>query len=450
MIGATLSRWTLSYFATAIVFLLGAEGLMVLGFGYPATAPRAPETLVLVHCVAIGWLSLLMCGALFQFVPVLVAKPIHSNMLPLPALLSIVAGLAALLAGFLQLGGHLPPHPFTFVAASLLLAVGFTLVLWNLARTLATAWPLNLPARFVAIGLASVAATVTFGIVFTLGFAGYAQSPFLLDLRAHGLPLHIVAGLGGWLTFTAIGVSHRLLAMFMLSPELEGPSTRWTFHLGTLALAVVVLGGVAAIAIGSGVDVVLFTAGGAGLACLALYGRDVIHLYRKRVRPVIELNSRMAAVALGHLAAAVLLIVVGAALGLLDRFGGALVFLVGFGWLSGLGLAKLYKIVAFVTWLECYGPVLGKTPTPRVQDLVVESRARRWFWLYFVAVDIATLCLAFEAPLAFRVAAAALGIATAAIALELVRTRRLVNVSAALRLPAGAQQPRLFFTFVAS
>ncbi|MCC6869553.1 MAG: hypothetical protein IT522_12105 [Burkholderiales bacterium] len=450
MIGATLSRWTLSYFACAIAFLLGAEALMALGFGYPGAAQRSPETLVLVHCVAIGWLSLLMCGALFQFVPVLVAKPIHSNALPLPALLSIVAGLVALIAGFLQLAGDLPPNSTTFVVASALLGIGFVLVLWNLGRTLATAWPLNISARFVAVGLASVAATVTFGIVFTLGFAGLAQTPFLIDLRAHGLPLHIIAGLGGWLTFTAIGVSHRLLAMFMLSPELDGASTRWTFHLGTLALAVVVVGGVVAIAFGGGVDAVLAIAGVAGLASLALYARDVLHLYRKRVRPVIELNSRMAAVALEHLAAAVLLTVACAALGLLDRFAGALVFLVGFGWLSGLGLAKLYKIVAFVTWLECYGPVLGKTPTPRVQDLVVEPRARKWFWLYFAAVDVATLCLVAELPLAFRAAAAVLWIATAAIAVELVRTRRLVNVNAALRLPTGARQPRLLFTFVAS
>jgi hypothetical protein len=448
MPGATLSRWTPSYFAAAVLFLLAAEVLMTLGIGYPAAALQAPETLIVVHFITIGWLSLLMCGALFQFVPVLVAKPIYSNRLPLPALLLILAGLAPLTGSFLQLGGYHSSEPHCFIVASVLLGSGFSLVLWNLGRTLWDARPLTLPARFVTVGLFCVAATVTFGIVFLLAFGGFVTVPFLLDLKAQGVPLHIIAGLGGWLTFTAIGVSHRLLAMFMLSPELDGPTTRWTFYLGTLSLALVIAAGTAAIGIGYGLDFALAAACVTGLACLALYGRDVLQLYRKRVRRVIELNSRMASIALINLAAAILLAIACAILGILERHIGALVFLFTFGWLTGLGLAKLYKIAAFVTWLECYGPVLGKTPTPRVQDLVVEPRAIKWFWFYFAAVAIGTLCLLAEASLPFRVAAAAMTVATAGIAFELLRTRRLVNVSDALRLPAGARRPRLFFTFV--
>jgi hypothetical protein len=61
VIGASLSRWTLSYFAAALLALIGAELLMVAGFGFPGAAIQSPETLVLVHLVALGWLSLLMC-----------------------------------------------------------------------------------------------------------------------------------------------------------------------------------------------------------------------------------------------------------------------------------------------------------------------------------------------------------------------------------------------------
>src|SRR5579863_1333534 len=87
MVGVSLSRWTMSYFAAALLALAAAEIMMTIGYGFPNAALQAPETFVLVHVVAIGWLSLLMCGALFQFVPVLAAHPLHSDWLPLPTLL---------------------------------------------------------------------------------------------------------------------------------------------------------------------------------------------------------------------------------------------------------------------------------------------------------------------------------------------------------------------------
>ncbi len=128
MIGVALSRWTMSYFATALIALIAAEGLMLAGFGYPNAAISAPQSLVLVHLVAIGWLSLLLCGALFQFVPVLVARSLYSNSLPLPTLALLVSGLCALLLGFLQLSGSIGSRFGFFPAAAILLGAGFALV----------------------------------------------------------------------------------------------------------------------------------------------------------------------------------------------------------------------------------------------------------------------------------------------------------------------------------
>lgn len=443
MTGVTLSRWTMSYFAAALIALVAAELMMAVGYGYPSAPVEAAPTLVLVHLVAIGWLSLLMCGALFQFVPVLVARPLRHDALPLPTLVCLVMGLAALLLAFLQMGGQISTEYAFFPTASIFLAAGFGLALWNLGRTLWTARPLPLPARFVTVGLCSVAATVALGIIFALTLGGSVTNSHFLDVTASGVPLHAIAGLGGWLTFTAMGVSYRLLAMFMLAPELDGARTRAGFYCGTAALTVAILGGVIAICVGAPVIVILSAAGLLGLCALGFYGADILRLYRARKRRVIELNSWMAAFALINLAAVVILIAVLTSRGLVTEYAGAVVFLVAFGWLSTLGLAKLYKIVAFLTWLECYGPVLGKTATPRVQDLVVEDRAKKWFLLHFVAVWAATGALLLGSPMIFRVCAGLMLVATVGIIAQLVRTRRLLDVSTAARLPAGTRKPPL-------
>ena len=443
MIGVSLSRWSMAYFAAALVSLVLGEGLMASGYGFPAASLRAPESLVLVHLAAIGWLSLLLCGALFQFVPVLVARSLYSNTLPFPTLLVLLVGLGTLLAGFLQLAGTVDFTPSLLPYGAILLAVGFALILYNLGRTLWAARPLPLQARFVAIALLCLAATVTFGALFSFVLGGATQSDTLLAIASYGLPLHISAGLGGWLTFAAIGVSYRLLAMFMLAPELNGPRPQTVFWLGTGALAIAILGGLALLLANAAIFPALLAGGALGAVALGLYLADAVHLYRARKRRVIELNSRMAGFALASLAASVVLTIVLLALGSLTQQVGALVFLVAFGWLSGLGLAKLYKIVAFLTWLECYGPVLGKAATPRVQDLVAEARALKWFALYYLAVWSATVALLTSQGIAFRIATAAMAVATLAIAAELVRTRRLSEVALPSRLSEGVHLPHL-------
>lgn len=442
---ASLSRWSMAYFVSALVALFVAEMLMASGVGYPNNALGAPATLIVVHLVTIGWLSLLMFGALFQFLPVLLARPLHSQNLPLPALALLLAGLTALIGGFAQLSGWLAPGWDLFVWAAGLLGLGFTLALWNLGRTLAAGAARSLPVRYVTLGLASVTATATLGIIFALTLAGLPVPVEVSEITAAGIPIHAALGLGGWLTVTAMGVSYRLLAMFMLAPELERRGGWAGLALATAAVAIAFAGGLSAIGIGADPGPMLLLAAAAGTGAMIFYGRDISHLYRHRKRPKIELNSRMSVLALASLAASVVLLAALLILGRLDQDAGALVFLVAVGWLTGLGLAQLYKITAFVTWLESYGPVLGRVPTPRVQDLVNEARALPWFVLHYTASWTGAAALLASRPDLFRVAAAGLIVALVGIVRELLHTRRLSEVDVTRRLPAGTRRPRLLF-----
>lgn len=442
MPGASLSRWTLTYFACALACLLAAEALMVVGFGYPAAAIDAPETLILVHLVAIGWLSLLMCGALFQFVPVLVARPLLGDALPPLALAALLLGLALLLAGFASMAGIVSLPPEAMPLGGLLLLAGFGAVILSLGRTLWSARPLALPARFVVVGLAALAGTILLGETFALILAGLVGGETALSLLLNGVPLHALLGLGGWMTFTAMGVTYRLLAMFLLAPEAERASTRVVLALGLLALVLVAAAIPYAMAASAGLGGLLLAAALAGLGALAFYGHDVLRLYRQRKRRTIELNATAAMGAFAALLGSAVLLVGLLATGHLRAELGALVYLFAFGWLGGLGLAKLYKIIAFLTWLECFAPILGKRATPRVQDLVDEARAAPWFGAYYASVGFATLCLLVDLPVAFRLFAAVQFVATLAIIRHLYRSRELSNLPPGLR--DGFRRPHPF------
>ena len=446
MMGANLSKWTMSYFAVAIAWLILAELLMTMGFGFPYAAAEAPDTLVVVHVVCIGWLSMAMCGALFQFVPVLVARPLFAEGWQIPALVLLTVGLVALLGGFMVLGGRLPAWLWLLPIAALFLVAGFGLVVVDLAITVWRARAPMGPAYFVVAGLCSLCATAGLGSAFACALAGQGGQA-LGTLLTSGIPLHAIAGLGGWLTLTAMGVSYRLLAMFMLSSDVDGRRIRTTLIAGSATIGLVVAGGLLVIAMETRIDVVLVSAGLLGLATLASYGRDILSLYHSRKRTKLELNTKMAAWGLSSLVAAVLLAVILAISRTFPAHLEAFAFLIAFGWLSGLVLAKLYKIVAFLTWLETYGPTLGRIATPRVQDLVIERRAAKWFAAYFLSVWSGTVALLLDQPSMFRIAAFAMTVATLGIVRQLIRTRRLADVAGSLR-PNGISAPHLLYASI--
>jgi hypothetical protein len=375
MFGSVISRWTMAHFWVAIVFFIAAQAEMVFGIAYPAASLFDPMTLTAVHLLTIGWITVL---------PVITAQTIVAGKSALISLVAIVIGLCGMEAGFLALAGILPIH------CLIALPIGGTLVLGGfiiasavLANILWRTRPLPFSAQFVAVGLGFLLITAIMGIVMGLAFA----RPELIawpEVHAAGFRLHLLAGLVGWFTLTAMGVSYRLLSMFTLAPEERGP-------LGTAVLLLSACGTIAAWLIGLANAVGLAVPGegvalGAAAAGIALYFADMVRLFRARRRRKLELNTAMAVpplVAFAGCLAGVLLIAGGS-----GHLIGPVGYLFAFGWLSGLGLSQLYKIVPFLTWLQRFGSVLGKQEVPRVQELVDERRDRPWFWLYFAAVAI--------------------------------------------------------------
>jgi len=443
MPGATLSRWTMSYFATALVCLVAGLALMTSGFGYPSAPIEDPASLVIVHLIAIGWLGLLFAGSLLQFVPVIASQQLRSPYLALPALLLTVIGLLLLLTGFLGMADIVPFWTWTLPAGGILLTLAFTGLCWMVAGTLSAARPYSLPAKFVALGCLAMIGTAVLGMLFTLSLSGLTDDPQLVGLVLSAGRAHAYLGLYGWMTVTAIGVSYRLLTMFLLSPERTRGTSR---AIGWLLAAALLTVGCSIVLDGAGLpaDWPLYLAIALSGLAAVLYAADVHSIFRERKRKSVELNVMASLVAIGMLVFCFVLFAASIAVGNPAGMVMPIVYLFTFGWLTGLGLGQLYKIVAFMTWLEFYGPVLGRAPVPRVQDLVNERRASAWFLLYFGATAAATAALFLDRPDMVRGAALVQLTAVCALGFEFIQARRLAMVPAATRLPSGIAARRLF------
>jgi hypothetical protein len=444
MHGASISRWTMAYFASALAFLVMGLVAWGSGFGLPTTAVDAPETLAVVHLVTIGWLGLLFCGALLQFVPVLAATHLRMAWLAAPALLLLLLGLGLLTVGFFALGGHVDVEVTVLSAASVLLVAGFGCLAVSLSATIVSQKAFDVPGVLVMAGLAALMATVGMGASFTGVLSGIADLPWLASSLPDLVPYHAGSGLLGWMTLTAIGVSYRLFAMFMLAPE-KGHSTRSVVAFALCALAALYLGFASELLDPSIAAVASMLAVSLALSLLVLYGRDVWRMYSARRRKVLELNSLAALVALMFLVAGTAILAGEVFLDLDAPLGIAAFYLLGLGWLSGLGLAQLYKIVPFLTWLEAYGPAMGKSQVPRVQDLVDERNAKTWFGLFYLSVCVGAIAILVDIDLLLRAASWCQCAAVLALTLEYMRARRLSYAPIQLRLPPGAVRPHLIY-----
>ena len=257
-----------------------------------------------------------------------------------------------------------------------------------------------------------------FGLSFATEIASPDVTGWLPSITLGGLSLHAGFGAFGWMTLAAIGVSYRLLAMFMLAPE-QRPWGQLTRYLAmtslALSLASMQLAALCA----------LFTA--------LSYGIDLWRMVKARRRRVLEANSLGALISVPWLLTALALICAALWLPASNRLAVVGFYLLLLGWLTGLGLAQLYKIIPFLTWLKTYGSLMGRREVPKVQDLVRERHGLSLMMGYHLAVFGGALALGLGQPLMFRVAACVQLLMVIGLVLELIRARRLSYVPEHLR-----------------
>ncbi|MBI2874350.1 MAG: hypothetical protein HYY09_04635, partial [Firmicutes bacterium] len=160
------------------------------------------------HSATLGWLTMMIMGAMYQLVPVVLQESIFSETLGHWGFWSYAAGVSALIAGFAA--GALP---FLILGGSLA-AVSIYIFIYNLARTLARVAEWNITGVYLSAALAYLFITVAAGMLLALNL----QFGFLsnMGIGINFLAVHATAGGIGWFAMTAVGVGYKLVPMFAL------------------------------------------------------------------------------------------------------------------------------------------------------------------------------------------------------------------------------------------
>jgi len=343
------------HFGAATLYLLaGAIGLLWVAPELSIGQYASPRVAGITHLFTLGWLTTTIFGALYQLLPVALGAPIRSIGLGHAEFWTFVPGAGVFAAG-VATSSNLLHH-----AGIALVGIGVILGVIDVASTLPRAK--NRDVTWAAIGLALffLASTLSLGVVLLHNL----HTGMLGSARNIVLATHLHVALVGWALMMMVGVSHRLLPMFLLS---HGGDTRWTER----ALTLLALG-VAALAIGLTTRSSLLTWAAvlllaSGVACFIWQARC---FYVARVRKKTDVGMRFAGSALAFLAVSALLGPVVLAAGVMHPrlattyvvvglLGGIVMYVVGF----------FYKIVPLLAWTVRYKNRMGTGTAPTVAQM---------------------------------------------------------------------------------
>jgi hypothetical protein len=360
-------RVPFAFFLAAPFFVMLA-GALLLWQGEAALLTRwSPGALALTHLIALGFLTQVMLGALFQMLPVLIGARVPGATWVAPLVQGfLILGTLALVAG-LQWGGTIW---LRLGAGALTLGLTGFMVAAGIALRRGQGAPRTLQAMRLAF----------LGLLMTL-LLGVWLVAILLGTPIAGLTdwvdLHLGWALLGWVGMLILGVGYQVVPMFHVTPAYPAWLARpaaWLILSGLLIATAFVLAGWSGLA-----------RWGFGLAVgvLAIFALVTLDRQRRRERPRVDVTLLYwwSAMLSALLAAAVWL------------FGGrpeliGVLALIGVG--LGLPSGMLFKIMPFLSWFHLQHRQVTtrrfEVRLPHMQAFVPERWARVQFGLHVGAL----------------------------------------------------------------
>jgi hypothetical protein len=357
----------LRFFLTAPLFLLAAAILIILD---PDTlASRwTPQALALTHALTLGFLAMVMLGALVQMLPVVAGATIpFSRALGWLTHAPLTFGSAALMAGFIT------GDALLYQIGIALLAGAFAVFVLAAASSLVRAVS-SVTVSGVRIAVASLALAVALGLALALS----RSTGWGLAETAAAITAHAVLGLLGWVLLLVVGVAYQVVPMFQITPPYPPRLARWLAPVLFTLLLILGLAPLLPDAAASAVSLIAQIGLAAGILAFALVTLR-LQSQRRRKLPDVTLDFwRVGMASLIASVAAWLLAQLWPAWADSDAYPLLLGILFVGGFAVSVVSGMLYRIVPFLAWFHLQAQLQARAGSIPTMKEMIPERVKRW------------------------------------------------------------------------
>ena len=408
--------------ATGVIWLIAQPSVLT-------TYHYNQNVIALTHLFVLGWICTIVMGAMYQLVPVALETKLFSERLAKWQFVFHVVGFIGMVWMFRRWNMTQVGH-FGSV-----LTFGVVLFIYNLIRTLARVPKWNV----IATGVASALGWLSFAVLAGLSLAA-AKISFDPDATPNGTVVNVITGISyvvrqfeplsamhahahlgaiGFFVMLIVGVSYKLVPMFMLS---EIQNHRRAFA-SIVLLNVGLLGTFFTVLYRSPFKPVFALL---IMAALAVYGWELTAIVRARKRQPVDWGIRYFLTAVALLAPLSILGVVLSWPRLpLNAFTGQLENAYGFlgliGVISFAIMGMLYKIVPFLVWFGVYSRHIGKFKVPALAEMYSARWQEVGYWTFLAGVVITIAATLRTNPLCLRIGGSFLAVSVTSLLVNVFR-----------------------------
>jgi len=375
------------YAAGALAFLVLTTLMLLSAFpllgGY-----FNPHILAIVHTAALGWGSMVIFGAAYQLLPVICENDLWHEGIAKVSFYFLILGAAFLVVCFwffttglwMILGGSL-----VFVAAVLFLC--------NVLKTASGGKPFNVQKLFIVSSAVWLLLTVSIGILLAVNL----RWPYISVNHLHILTLHAHAGLVGWFLQLIVGVSAKLVPMFLLGKSKKDNLLKTAFIFQNTGLVLLLLDG---FFFGPGWRYLVYgLLVVIGIVFWLLYLRDVC---RHRIKKPLDFSMKHTFLSFLSLLVAIAFVPV-VWFGNSQKWAMLYGLFIFVGWISSLILGMTFKTLPFIVWNSKYKMLNGKAKIPLPRQMYWHKLLSVQFWIFVAGLYIIALSLIFEARLPLQI-----------------------------------------------